>query len=106
MTRAERLTIYLAQTDHHGRVPVYVEIVDRARRAGLAGATVLQGTSGFGSSARLHHAHALPVRQDVPVVVTIVDSSERIDGFLGEIRSLLGEVVVLRDEVEIVEPRP
>ena len=104
MTGAERLTIYLAQTDHHGHVPLYVEIVDRARRFGLAGATVLQGSSGFGSSARLHHAHFLPVPQDVPVVVTIVDTPRRLDGFLDEIRSLLAEVVVLRDNVEIVSP--
>lgn len=105
MNRAQRLTVYLAQTDRHGHLPLYVEIVDRARRAGLAGATVMQGTRGFGGSSRVHHAHVLPVPQDVPLVITIVDTAERIDAFVTEIGSLLTGVVVLRDDVEIVSPR-
>jgi protein CrcB len=106
VTRAQRLTLYLDQTDRQRHVPLYVEIVDRARRTGLAGATVVQGTRGFGASTRVHHAHVLPVPQDVPVVVTIVDTAERIDAFIEEVRSLLTRVVVLREDVDIVSPLP
>ena len=99
---SERLTIYVEQTLHHGRVPAFVEIVERARAAGLAGATVLQGAEGFGGSARVHRSHPLSVRSDVPVVVTIVDTPEQIDRFIPEVERLLPRGLMVRQPVEVV----
>lgn len=99
---AERLTIYLEQTEHHGRVSEYVEIVELARRRGLAGATVVQGAEGFGGAASVHRRHALAVKDDVPVVITLVDAAEKIDAFLYEVERLLPHGLVVRQPVEVV----
>lgn len=99
---AERLTIYLEQTEHRGRVSEFVEIVEKARALGLAGATVVQGAEGFGGSARVHRRHTLAVKADVPVVVTIVDTPEQIDRFLPEVEHLMPRGLVLRQPVEVV----
>jgi PII-like signaling protein len=108
---AERLTIYLEQTEHHGGVSEFVEIVEQARKYGLAGATVLQGEKGFGGSARMHRRHSLSIKADVPVVITIVDAPEQIDRFLPEVEHLMPRGLVLRQQVEVVihrrgEPTP
>lgn len=101
-TNAERLTIYLEQTDRRRGVPEYVEIVERARALGLAGATVIQGTEGFGGSALLHRRARLALRADIPVVVTIIDMPEQIDRFLAEVEQLLPRGLILRQPVEVV----
>jgi PII-like signaling protein len=101
---AERLTIYLEQTEHHGGVAEYVEIVERARKHGLAGATVVQGVEGFGRSARVHRRHVLAVKSDVPVVITIVETPEQIDRFLPEVERLVPRGLVIRQPVEVVIP--
>ena len=98
---SERLTIYLEQTDHR-RVADYVEIVERARAHGLAGATVLEGVEGFGTSSRVHRRQHLAIRADAPVVVVIVDTPERIDGFLPEVEPLVRHGLVVRQPVEVV----
>ncbi len=103
--RAERLTIYVEQTLHRGRVPAFVEIVERARAAGLAGATVVQGVEGFGGSARIHRGHPLSVRADVPMVVTIVDTPEQIERFVPEIEKLVSRGLIVRQPVEVVVHR-
>jgi PII-like signaling protein len=99
---AERLTIYLEQTEHHGDVSEYVEIVERARRDGLAGATVVQGVEGFGGAASVHRRHALAVKDDAPVVITVVDTAEKIGAFLYEVERLLPHGLVVRQSVEVV----
>jgi uncharacterized protein len=102
---AERLTIYLTQTQHQRHVPVYVKIIERAREVGMAGATVLQGIEGFGGSSTLHRRRAIALSEDVPVVVTIVDTTDRIEAFLTEITTLAPQALVLRSAVEVVVHR-
>jgi PII-like signaling protein len=101
----ERVTIYLTQTEHHGQVPDFVKIVEQARRAGLAGATVVQGIEGYGSSSEVHRRHPMEVREDVPVAVTIVDVAERISDFLDVVAPLLGRGRVVRQPTQVVIPR-
>jgi PII-like signaling protein len=100
--RSERLTIYLEQTGRRGRVPDFVEIVERARTSRLAGATVVQGVEGFGRSGSVHRRHGLGVKADVPVVITIVDTSERIQAFLAEVEDLVPRGLIVRQPVEVV----
>jgi PII-like signaling protein len=102
MTNAERLTIYLLQTRHHGRSADFVEIVSRARRAHLAGVTVLQGVAGFGASAMMHSRHAASVAEAVPLKVVMIESPERIDDFLGSIGELIGGALVIRQPVQVL----
>lgn len=98
---AERLTIYLEQTEHRGRVPEFVEIVERARSMGLAGATVTQGSEGFGEAPGLHRRHPFSMIADVPVVVTIIDTPEQIGRFLLEVQKLVPRGLAVRQPVEV-----
>lgn len=110
-SKSERLTIYLEETEHHGRVSQFVEIVEKARAVGMAGATVVRGAEGFGGSAQVHRRHALAVKADVPVVITIVDTTEQIDRFLPDVEHLMPRGLIVRQLVEVAihrrgEPRP
>jgi uncharacterized protein len=99
---AERLSIYLSQTEHHGHAADYVEIVSRARRAGMAGATVLQGTEGFGSSSTVHRQHAMAVSEERPVVVVVIDITARIDAFLSGVADVATQALIVRKRVEVL----
>jgi PII-like signaling protein len=106
----ERLSVYLEETDRHGSTPLWVEIVERARREGMAGATVCEGVQGYGASAGTHRAGRFAVVHDVPVVVTIVDVPENIDRFVESLRRLEREAhidlggLIVRSPVRILGP--
>src|SRR5690242_16637400 len=76
------LRIFFGEDDKHGSLPLYEAIVLKAREMQLAGATVLRGAVGFGHSARIHTTKILRLSQDLPIIVEIVDSREKIDSFL------------------------
>jgi uncharacterized protein len=99
----ERLTIFIGESDQYGRKPLYVEIVERAHDAGLAGATVMRGFEGFGASSRIHTARILRMTEDLPVIVIIVDRVEKIDAFLPTLDELITEGLVVRENVEVVK---
>jgi len=99
---AVRLTIFVGDSDQHGKHPLYREIVHRAHAAGLAGATVLRGVEGFGASNHLHTSRILRLSEDLPVVIVIVDTAERVDAWWGELEGLVTEGLVIREEVEVL----
>jgi PII-like signaling protein len=76
--------------------------VRRARRAGLAGATVLHGIEGYGAHSVVHTTHLLSFIDDLPVLIMIVDSEERVRSFLPQLDDLVREGMVMLDHVEIV----
>ncbi|GAA2917483.1 DUF190 domain-containing protein [Streptomyces thioluteus] len=88
---ALRLTVYVGESDMaaHGR-PLYSEIVHRAHRAGLAGASAFRGIEGYGASSRVHTARLLSLSEELPVAVVIVDEESRVRGFLPVLDELLG----------------
>lgn len=98
----ERLTIFIGENDRHHHMPLYTEIVHRAHAAGLAGATVLRGLEGYGASRHIHTTRILSLSEDLPVVIVIVDTSERIDAFLPALDELITEGLVVREPVEVV----
>ncbi|WP_046315936.1 DUF190 domain-containing protein [Mycobacterium sp. UM_Kg1] len=99
---ALRLTVLLGESDTwHGK-PVFSEIVHRARRAGLAGATVFRGIEGYGASSAIHTTRLLSLSEDLPVSVVIVDDAERIRAFLPELDELVSGGLILLDDVEVV----
>jgi uncharacterized protein len=79
---AKLLRIFVGESDLINHVPVYEKIVLEARKAGLAGATVTKGISGFGASSRIHTTKLLRLSEDLPLVVEIVDSEEKIEQFI------------------------
>src|SRR6195256_6476657 len=76
------LRIFIGASDRYQHKPLYEAIVLKARELHLAGATVLRGPMGFGKSSRLHTAKILRLSMDLPLVIEIVDSEEKIQGFL------------------------
>ena len=103
---AKLLRIFVGEGDkHHGR-PLYEVIVDEARKQGLAGATVLRGTLGFGSHSRIHTAKILRLAEDLPMVIEIVDAEEKISEFLPHLDPLMKTGMVTLEKAEIITYRP
>lgn len=82
------LRVFLGESDHSGHLPLYEALVKRARSEGLAGATVLRGLMGYGRGSVLHTAKVLRLSEDLPVIVEIVDSLEKIERFVPILREL------------------
>jgi PII-like signaling protein len=96
---AKLLRIFIGESDKHGHVPLYEAIVAKAREAGLAGATVLHGSTGFGANSRVHTAKILRLSEDLPIVVEIVDKEDKIDAFLPELDAMIDEGMVTIETV-------
>lgn len=99
----KRLTIFLGESDRHGHTPLATEIVQRAHRAGLAGASVFRGIEGYGASNHIHTTRILSLSDDLPIAVVIVDREEAIQAFLPQLDELIEEGLVILDDVEVVK---
>ncbi len=100
-----RLTIYIGESDQYHHKPLYHEIIERARRQGMAGATVLRGIEGFGASTRLRTTRVLSLSEDLPIIIELVDRPDRIEAFLPHLEELIDEGLVVRESVHIVAYR-
>jgi PII-like signaling protein len=96
------LRIFIGESDQWERKPLYEAIVLRARALHLAGATVLRGPMGFGHSSRLHTAKILRLSSDLPLVIEIVDSEEKINAFLPELERMISGGLVTLEKVKVV----
>jgi hypothetical protein len=101
-SESERLRIYIGESDMFEGRPLHQVLVEEARRRGLAGATVMRGTLGFGANSCIHSTKNLRLAHDLPMVVEIVDNPERIAELLPEIDSMLGEGLVTREKVQVI----
>jgi PII-like signaling protein len=99
---ARRLTIFIGESDQYHHRPLYHEIVERARTAGLAGASVFRGIEGFGASSRIHTTRILSLSEDLPLAIVIVDAADRVEAFLPQLDELVGEGLVILDDVHVV----
>lgn len=99
------LRIFIGESDREpgGKRSLYHAIVMRAREAQLAGATVLRGPMGFGKHSRLHAAKLLELSTDLPIVIEIVDSEEKISGFLPVVDELVSEGLVTLEAVRVIK---
>src|SRR5579883_2256358 len=97
-----RVRIYIGESDQwHGR-PLYAAIVQEARKRGLAGATVAKGIMGYGARSAIHEPHLFRLSSDLPVVIEIVDSSEKIEAFLPCLDEMVSEGMITTSDVEII----
>jgi|SRR5208283_1003731 len=99
------LRIFLGESDRWHHHPLYEAIVLKARELQLAGATVLRGPMGFGKSSRLHTAKILRLSYDLPLVIEIVDTEEKINAFLPVIDEMLKGGLVTLEKVRVIDYR-
>jgi uncharacterized protein len=97
------LRIFFGEDDKFGRLPLYEAIVLKAREMHLAGATVLRAHVGFGHSSRIHTTKILRLSQDLPVVVEIVDSQEKIDAFLPVLDGMMSSGLITLEKVQVLQ---
>ena len=96
------LRIYTSSADRHGLSSLFVAIVNAARDQGLAGATVLRGPTGFGHTKRMHEGHILPFSDDHPVIIEIVDSTEKIEAFLPVLDTMMQSGLITIERARVL----
>jgi PII-like signaling protein len=104
-TDAVLLRIFLGESDRWKHQSLYEAIVLAARAAQLAGATVLRGPMGFGKSSRVHTSKILRLSADLPLVIEIVDSEEKINSFLPTLEKMIGGGLVTLEKVKVLHYR-
>ena len=99
------LRIFIGESDHWKGQPLYEAIVMKAREQHLAGATVLRGPMSFGKNSRLHTSKILRLSEDLPIIIEIVDSKEKIDNFLPNIDEMVTDGLVTLEKVRVIKYR-
>ncbi len=97
------LRIFIGESERAGGRPLYEAIVLKAREQHLAGATVLRGPMSFGKSSVLHSAKVLRLSEDLPMVIEIVDTQEKIDAFLPVLDTMMGSGLVTLERVQVLQ---
>src|SRR5689334_4647120 len=100
------LRIFLGENDHWQGRPLYEALVLKAREMHLGGATVLRGPMGFGHSSRLHTAKILRLSEDLPFVVEIVDTEDKVDAFLPVLDGMMSSGLVTLERVQVLQYGP
>lgn len=99
------LRIYIGESDtFHGK-PLFEAIVERVRKEGLAGATVVRGIEGFGKASIVHTTRILRLSSDLPVLIEIVDAAERIDNIMPALDEMVGDGLMTVEKVHIIAYR-
>jgi PII-like signaling protein len=104
-SEGELLRIFIGSSDQYNSRPLHEVIVEEARKRGMAGATVLRGTLGFGAHSRIHTAKILRLSEDLPMVIEIVDSPERIEAFIPHLDTWMDEGMVTVEKVRVITYR-
>jgi len=99
------LRIFIGESDRWNHKPLYEAIVMKAREMHMAGATVLRGPMGFGASSRVHTAKILRLSMDLPLVIEIVDSEEKVNAFLPALDEMVGGGLVTLERVKVIQYR-
>jgi PII-like signaling protein len=96
------LRVFVGEDERYHSHPLYESIVLKARELHLAGATVLRGPMGFGHSSRLHTTTILRLSEDLPIVIEIVDSDQKIAAFLPVLDEMIGSGLVTLEKVQVL----
>lgn len=104
------LRIFIGERDQWDGRPLYEAIVHLAKKQGMAGATVIKGFMGFGCKSRMHTAKLLRLSEDLPILIEMVDSEEKITGFLPHLDTMVKEGLITVEKAHVVmyraDPRP
>ena len=99
------LRIFIGENDTYKGKPLYEEIVLRARQLNFAGATVLRGIMGFGVGSRIYAAKVLRLSEDLPIVIEIVDTADKLDEIMPFLDETVGEGLITLEKVRIIKYR-
>jgi len=99
------LRIFIGESDKWKGKPLYEAIVLKAREMGVAGATMLRGMMGYGAASRIHTAKILRLSEDLPIVVEIVDSAEKIGALLPIVEEMVQEGLITLENVRVLQYR-
>jgi PII-like signaling protein len=99
------LRIFIGESDKHGRKPLYQAIVEMLREEGMAGATVLRGVEGFGANSHLHTARILRLSADLPIVIEVADTAEKVEAIMPKLDEMVTDGMVTLERVEVVTYR-
>lgn len=102
---AKKLSAYIGVNDAYDGKPLYTALVEAARTAGCAGATVLRGVDGFGATSRIHARHNLRMSSDLPVVVQVIDEGSRITALAEMFKAMVGDGLVTIEDIHVVQYR-
>jgi uncharacterized protein len=97
------LRIFIGEDDQFQGSPLHEAIVLKARELHLAGATVLRGPMGFGASSRLHTTKILRLSEDLPLVIEIVDTEDKINGFLSTLDAMMTSGLITLEKVQVLQ---
>lgn len=95
------LRIFIGESDKHQTLPLYEWIIKTARENGMAGATVLRGMQGFGADSHMHTAKILRLSQDLPIVIEIIDTPEKIEAFIPIIDPVIEEGLMTTERIQV-----
>jgi PII-like signaling protein len=95
------LRIFIGESDRYEGKPLYEWIVIKAKEAGLAGATAWRGIMGFGANSRIHTTKIMRLSEDLPVIIEIVDTADKLKTFLGIIDTVIGEGLATLEKADI-----
>lgn len=99
---AKRLSAYIGEADRYDGRPLYEALLESARMAGCAGATVLRGMSGFGATSREHAKHGIRMSVDLPVVVEVVDEPDKITALAEVYSAMIGDGLITVEDVRVL----
>jgi PII-like signaling protein len=103
---AELLRIFIGESDRYEGKPLFEAIVEEARRQSLGGATVFRGLMGYGAHSRVHTSKVLRLSEDLPIVIEIVDATEKIEAFLPDLDRMMQEGLVTVERAKVLVYRP
>jgi uncharacterized protein len=99
---AKLVRIFLGESDRWKGQPLHIAIVEEMRKAGLAGATVFKGILGFGAHSVVHAARIVDLSSDLPIMIELVDSTEKIEAFLPTLDEMVLEGLVTLENVHVI----
>jgi len=96
------LRIFIGEADKWNGKPLYQEIIELAKKKGMAGATAIKGFMGFGCKSHMHTTKLLRLSEDLPIIIEIVDSDEKIVQFIGDLDNMVSEGLITIEKVNVI----
>jgi uncharacterized protein len=101
--KAKMLRVHFGEDDKWKDKPLYRAIVEKCRELDIAGATVFRGIEGYGASTLIHRAHLLSFSSDAPIMVSVIDSEEKIRTLIPFLDAMVDEGLIAMSEVEVIK---